>query len=128
LCSSRRGGTAAQVFEQQDHLVLLIPAAVLRTGLLVFRYAPGQLGAGTAGVFGRLQDAAAQKPGDELQFVRRQAEQETASAGLQGPVNTRNQGGYQTAAHGRSPVEKPYQILAWIWPYYGENRPRVQGG
>jgi hypothetical protein len=74
LCSSRRGGTAAQVFEQQDQLVFPIPGTALRTGLLVFRNAPGQLDAGVAGVFGRFQDAAAQKPGDELQFVQRQAE------------------------------------------------------
>jgi len=60
----------AQVFEQQDHLVFLVPAAAWRAGLLVLRDAPGQLGAGTAGVRGRFQNAAAQKPGDELQFVR----------------------------------------------------------
>jgi hypothetical protein len=71
LCSSWRGGTAAQVFAQQDHLVFLIPGAAWRTGLVLFRNAPGQLGAGAAGVFRRFQDATAQKPGDELQFVRR---------------------------------------------------------
>ncbi len=98
-------------------------------GLLVLRNAPGQLGTGTAGVLGHFQDAAPQKSGYELQFVRRQAEQETAGASLQRSINTRNQGSYQTASHGRSPVgEKPYQNLGWIWPYYGENRLRVQGG
>ena len=97
----------AQVFEQQNHLVLLIggahPGAVCPR-LLKARDSFGELGAIARAVHRRIQNTGAQELGNELKFVGRQTGQEAPGLGFQRLIGTLNKGGYQRLSHGRSPV------------------------
>src|ERR1019366_10185569 len=51
----------------------------------------------------RFQNASAQKLGDKLEFVGRQAGQKAAGGRFKRLISTRNKGGDQGISHGRSP-------------------------
>lgn len=71
----------------------------------------GPLCTGSTGITGSIENAGAQKSGDELQFIRGKALYKTAGLGLMRTIGTRNQSGYQGTLHGRSPVgEEPYSF------------------
>ena len=97
----------AQVFEQQNHLVFLVGRAhpgALCPRLLEARDSFGELRAIARAVHRRVQNTGAQKLGNELKFVGRQAGQEAPGLGFQRLIGTLNKGGYQRLSHGRSPV------------------------
>ncbi len=83
--------------------------------LLVAGDAFGPLGPRRAGLARRIENTGAQEFSDELQFVRGQALHETAGLGFMRTIGTRNESGYQSTSHGRTPVgEKSYSISAGI--------------
>jgi hypothetical protein len=109
----RGRAAAAQILEQQNHLMFPVggPSLAAAVGrLLVAGNALGPLCPGCARIAPQVENAGAQKLRDELQFVGGQALDETAGLGSMGTIGTRNQGGYQSTSHGRSPVgEESYQ-------------------
>ena len=88
-----RGTASAQVFEQQNHLVVLVFGAArgaARPSPLELRDPLGQFRAGAAAFFGGFQDARAEKLGNELKLVGREAHQEPPGLGFQRTISTRN--------------------------------------
>jgi hypothetical protein len=75
----------------------------------------GPLCTGSADFTRGIENAGAEKFSNELQFVSRQALYEAAGPRFMRTIGTRNQSGYQSASHGRSPVgEKSYSLSAGI--------------
>jgi hypothetical protein len=97
----------AEVFEQQNHLQFLVSCVLPRAVcacVLKSRDSFGELRAIARATRLRFQNTGTQKLGDKLKFVGRQAGQKAAGFRFQGPISTRNKGGYQGISHGRSPV------------------------
>ncbi len=122
LCSERRSTdrrklktcfpATAQVFQQQNHLALLVGGSTLCRQLLVAGDAFGPLRARGARTASRVQDASSQESGDELQFIRRKTLYEAPGLGFTRTIGTRNQSGNQSTSHARTPVgEKSYSFL-----------------
>ena len=84
--SSSSLSRGAQVFQQQDHLVLLVGSArgAVCPRLLKARDSFGELRAIARAVHRRIQNAGAQKFGDELQFVGGQPGQEAPGLDFSG--------------------------------------------
>jgi hypothetical protein len=92
-------------------MLLIGRSALKATGarFLIARNSLGPLRSGRAGFAGRVENARAQKSGDELQFVGGQALHEAKGLGLARTIGTRNQSGYQATPHGESPEgDEPY--------------------
>ena len=110
-CRPRRAA-AAQVLQQNDHLMFLVGGATrMATSrrLLVARNPFSPLCPRSAGTDGRIENAGAQESSDELQLIRGQAPHETAGPGFMRTIGARNESGYQSTSHGRSPDgEKSY--------------------
>jgi len=92
---------AAQIFEQQDHLVVPIlgPAGAGRASKLELRNLLSQLSAGTAIFSARFEDTGSQEFGDKLELIEGQAIEETAGLALGRTIRARSQRGNQSASH-----------------------------
>jgi hypothetical protein len=88
-----RGTASAQVFEHQNHLVVLVFGATRGAAppsRLKLQDPLGQFRTGAAAFFGGFQDARAQKLGYELKLVEREARQEPPGLGFKRAISTRN--------------------------------------
>jgi hypothetical protein len=114
---------AAQILEQQDHLVI-VQAGVLRPGLLESSEPLCQFGARATAAVRRFQDRGADELGDELQLVRGQAEQETTGFPSERVLSARSKRSHQILALGNHTNSGKQRSE----PYYCEKQLRVQGG
>ena len=89
---------AAEIFEEQDELVVLVREPCPRVP--VIGDAPGEFGAGAAATGSRFQDAGAQVVGDEAEFLRGKAADETMRFGTERSVSEGDERGDQVLTIG----------------------------
>lgn len=87
---------AAEKFQEQDHLVLLIGRTVsaAAAALLKFGHPSRELSARSLAPASRFQNARPEKLGDVLELVAGKTIQKCTGFGLQGSIGTRREGGY----------------------------------